>query len=138
MGFFLVTGPEHLLQITTSNYVVQGRRLQTLCAIAVIFKWRDIMWTAMVLWSGDIDTPISQHNHVNRKKKAPCLGCKGIRIGEIRSRSQPLQEISGNCARGAMTLYGCDKCDVAICTRKNCSDFYQTIFLGKRCTRRVD
>lgn len=78
--------------------------------------------------AGDTYTHISQHNHVNRGKRGPCLGCEGHRYGEIRSRSRALQPISGNRGRrGSMTFWGCDKCEVAICTKEDCWYFYHKL-----------
>jgi hypothetical protein len=78
--------------------------------------------------SGDINTPVSQHNSVRRGKKATCLACKGVTAGQIRSQSSQkgvLAPISHN-RRRRQTVYGCDKCDVALCTSGNCWDFYHS------------
>lgn len=84
--------------------------------------------------SGDINTPLSQHKHVDRKKRSLCLACKGFKAGQTRSRSQlkrkrqALGEIDGNIAPPKLkkTKYGCDACDVAICTGEKCWYLYHS------------
>jgi hypothetical protein len=80
--------------------------------------------------AGDTFTAMSQHNHVNRGKSSRCVGCQGLRAGEVRSRSrgcqQPLSQVSGNSLKPTMTRKGCDVCNVAICTRQECWDFYHS------------
>jgi hypothetical protein len=77
--------------------------------------------------AGDEFTPISQHNHVNREKRARCGACQGQQVGLARSR-RPLTELGGNSLNSRkaanMTPMGCDKCDVAICIKPNCWDLY--------------
>ena len=78
--------------------------------------------------AGDTTVPLSQHNHVNRGKGGLCFGCQGLRAGEVRSRSrQPLGQVSGNRVKATSTRKGCDICNVAICTRQECWDFYHSL-----------
>lgn len=81
--------------------------------------------------AGDEFTPISQHNHVNRKKRARCAACQGLQVGLTRSR-RPLGELGGNSLNRNVprTLMGCDKCDVAICIGSNCWDLYHRPILA--------
>lgn len=78
--------------------------------------------------SGDIFTAVSQHNHVNRGKRARCLACQGLQCGQLRSRSgrRPLVEASGNALTAPYTRFGCDKCDVALCNPGNCWYIYHS------------
>ena len=81
---------------------------------------------------GDEFTPIAQHHHVNRKKRSRCLACQGYKVGEARSQSQqkPLQRLSDDALnrrnKSKQTSWGCDVCDVAICTPGGCWDFYHS------------
>lgn len=86
---------------------------------------------------GDEYTPYSQHQHVKRGKEGPCLGCEGIVVGQQRSRApkarrtlEPLGDdtLNRRCGRkrGKMTPWGCDSCDVAICTSKQCWYLYHS------------
>jgi hypothetical protein len=75
--------------------------------------------------AGDMATPISQHNRVSRKKLSPCKSCQGVRIGES-GRRKPLQSRSNN-KRASQTRSGCETCDVAICNRQACWDFYHRL-----------
>jgi len=63
--------------------------------------------------AGDEFTPVSQHNHVNRGKNSPCLGCQGHQAGKPRSRSalQPLTQNALNCKGRRRSRWGCDVCD---------------------------
>lgn len=84
--------------------------------------------------SGDTFTPVIQHNRVYRGVEGPCLACRGLRFDHIRSRSskrRALEVISGseNTKKPAAkkikkTMWGCDRCDVAICSSDVCWDFY--------------
>jgi hypothetical protein len=80
--------------------------------------------------SGDIFTPISQHNHVDRKKSSKCLACQGYKAGETRSQSSlrtPLGVRDSNTTlKITKTRRGCDTCNVAICTGPNCWDLYHS------------
>lgn len=75
--------------------------------------------------AGDEFTPVPQHKYVSRGKKSDCLACQGVRLGEVRSRSarKPLGTVSGN-RRRKQSRGGCEQCDVALCSAKNCWDFY--------------
>jgi hypothetical protein len=68
-------------------------------------------------------------NHVNRHVKSDCLACQGIQLGQPRSRGQKitaLQEVDGNKRRhrGRQTVYGCKRCNVAICNSPDCWYLY--------------
>jgi hypothetical protein len=79
--------------------------------------------------TGDEFTPISQHKHVNRKKNSRCVACRGRRLGESFSRSSqrgPLKPLNNN-ERPRQTRSGCDKCNIALCTKGNCWDFWHHI-----------
>jgi hypothetical protein len=85
---------------------------------------------------GDSKTPISQHNHINRKKSSLCLGCQGIRFDDVRSQSvqkgalSEVREAQLNTRKKAVkTRLGCDVCDVAICKNQKCWDFYHRLVL---------
>ena len=73
--------------------------------------------------TGDEVTPISQHNHVQRGKRAACVACKGKRLGERQPKRRPLGEARENrlnCRPQKTTGQGCDKCNVALCDSKYC------------------
>ena len=80
--------------------------------------------------AGDAFTPISQHNHVNRKKSSNYHACQGWKAGQPRSQSsvrKPLgQRCNTNRKAPVKTRRGCDQCNVAICTGPNCWDFYHS------------
>lgn len=83
------------------------------------------------LKAGDIFTPLSQHNHVQRGKGSNCVACEGFRAGQTRQKKpkrEPLSEIDGNSfrKRPKKTKLGCDKCDVPICTQPDCWYFYHS------------
>jgi hypothetical protein len=82
--------------------------------------------TRQRLRTGDEFTPISQHKAVQRGKKGPCLACKGYRVGESRQkrRPRPLGEVAGNRQRAPDSRWGCDVCDVALCTSERCWYFW--------------
>jgi hypothetical protein len=69
-------------------------------------------------------------NHVNRHRCSECLACKGFKQGQIRARRAKKRspaEIIANTKRrhhAPQTRYGCVICDVAICNRQACWDFY--------------
>lgn len=104
-------------------------------AIDLLERYSQVSQSRKRLRTGDEFTPKSQHNHVQRGKRGPCLGCEGIKAGEPRKKArralQPLGGDSlnqqGSRKRGVMTRRGCDVCDVAICTSKNCWDFYHSL-----------
>jgi hypothetical protein len=88
--------------------------------------------TRQLFRAGDTTVPLLQHNHINRGKSSRCLGCQGLRAGEIRQRGtrrsrMPLGQVSGNSIKPTMTRKGCDVCDVALCTRQECWDFYHSL-----------
>lgn len=77
---------------------------------------------------GDAFTPISQHKHVKRGKMSPCKACKGHQVGNASTQS-PARPALGAIDQNArpkrrQTEWGCDICDVAICTLPNCWYLY--------------
>jgi hypothetical protein len=70
--------------------------------------------------AGNTTTPILQHKRVTRHKSSPCKGCQGVQ------RRQPLQPRSHN-KRPTQARSGCETCDLAICSRQACWDFYHKI-----------
>lgn len=85
---------------------------------------------------GDTFTPVEQHKRVWRGIEGPCLGCRGLHFHQVRSRSsqkRALEVISGNentkkpaATKVKKTRWGCDRCDVAICSNDVCWDNYHT------------
>lgn len=86
--------------------------------------------------SGDTYTPLSQHKRVYRAIQGPCLGCQGLHFDQVRSQSskrRAFEVISGNentkkaaTKKITRTMWGCDQCDVAICSSDVCWDNYHT------------
>uniref|UniRef100_A0A8H7K3B7 PiggyBac transposable element-derived protein domain-containing protein n=1 Tax=Bionectria ochroleuca TaxID=29856 RepID=A0A8H7K3B7_BIOOC len=74
--------------------------------------------------AGDTNTPSLQHKRVSRGKSSPCKGCQGVRVSE--AGQKPLRERSHN-RRPTQTRSGCETCDVAICNRQACWDFYHEL-----------
>lgn len=76
--------------------------------------------------TGDIFTPVAQHNWVRKKNPSACKACKNVRLGEQRPQV-PLAEVSGNSRPVRKSRYRCEQCDVALCNSGNCWDFYHGI-----------
>lgn len=83
--------------------------------------------------TGDEFTPILQHKRVQRGKVSPCVACQGRQLGETHTRSRqraPLGQLGGdtlNRRRPRQTRSRCDKCDVALCIKGKCWDFWHHI-----------
>jgi hypothetical protein len=78
--------------------------------------------------AGDEITPIAQHNFVRRGKNSEYLACQGLQLGQPRSRSsrKPLAPVSRNKRRG-QSIWGCEQCNVAICSLRDFWDFYHRL-----------
>ena len=77
--------------------------------------------------TGDENKPVLQHNHVNRKKRGRCLACQGFQLGQTRLKERALQPVSRNVRqlrKAPQSRWGCDSCDVALCTGQKCWDFW--------------
>ncbi|KAM6513535.1 hypothetical protein FALCPG4_18959 [Fusarium falciforme] len=100
-------------------------------------KWRECLYNAafkafhpqsrsrQAFRAGDEFTPVALHKHVRRGKKSDCLACKGLQLGQPRSKStrRPLAPASYN-KRRRQSIWGCEQCDVAICNSRDCWYFY--------------
>ncbi|KAJ0126279.1 hypothetical protein HZ326_30614 [Fusarium oxysporum f. sp. albedinis] len=103
-------------------------------------KWRESIYNAVfqalhpqsrprqTFRAGDEFTPVAQHKHIRRGKKSDCLACKGLQLGQSRSKStrRPLAPVSNN-KRRRQSIWGCEQCDVAICNSRDCWYFYHRL-----------
>jgi hypothetical protein len=103
-------------------------------------KWRECLYNAVfkvfhlqsqsrqAFRAGDEFTPVSQHKHIRRGKKSDCLACKGLQLGQPRSKStrRSLAPVSYN-KRRRQSIWGCEQCDVAICNSRDCWYFYHRL-----------
>ena len=131
-----------LLEIMIGNsYSLQLYGQPAWDKIKVQRKWRELVIDGLIARfhsrsqsrrryrSGDEITPISLHKRVSRGSPSACLACQGHRLGEIRSQSKrkALLRADGNARpppRKPQSRSGCEQCNVALCNKGYCWDFY--------------
>lgn len=101
---------------------------------ALIARYHTASQSRKLFRVGDEFTELSQHKHVRSAKRTPCLACQGHQVGRTRSRSglrrrTVLGEVDGNRRKPrSQSIYRCDKCNVALCHKRNCWSFYHETF----------